>query len=61
MVVFRIVGPLILVGLVAFLFAYLYTGQKKYLDLAKKLLRFAMLAALILLALLVSERLLILL
>jgi hypothetical protein len=57
MLIFRLIGLLLGLGICASLCAYIFTRQRKYLTLAGRLFRFAVYAALIFFALLVGERL----
>lgn len=56
MFIFRGVALLLASGLIGLAAAWLFTGRRHYLSLALRLLRFALVAALVFLALLVAER-----
>jgi len=56
--VFRIVALLIATGIIALAAIWLFTGNPRYFVLAKRLLRFAVVVALIFFGLLVAERIL---
>lgn len=56
MFIFRVVALLIATGIIGLAAAWLFTGNPRYFALAKRLLRFALVAALIFLGLLVAER-----
>ena len=58
MFVFRLVALLIASGLIGLAAAWLFTGKRHYFTLALRLLRFALVAALVFLGLLVAERIL---
>jgi hypothetical protein len=54
--IFRIVALLIATGIIALAAAWLFTGNPRYFALAKRLLRFALVVALVFFGLLVAER-----
>lgn len=56
MLVMRILAVLIALGCVANVFAWLLTGERRHLDRAWRLARFALLAVLVFLGLLLLER-----
>ncbi|WP_417068312.1 hypothetical protein [Niveibacterium terrae] len=58
MFVFRAVALLIASGVIALAAAWLFTGNPRYFVLAKRLLRFALVVALVFFGLLVAERIL---
>ena len=58
MFVFRIVALLIATGIIGLAAIWLFSGNPRYFALAKRLLRFAVVVALIFFGLLVAERIL---
>lgn len=60
MLLLRIVGILTVIAIGTGILAYLFTGQRSYLILAGRITKYALILALILLALLAFERLIVL-
>lgn len=56
MLLLRIVGALVAITIGAGIVAYLFTGEKRYLALAGRVTRYALLFALVVLALMFLER-----
>jgi hypothetical protein len=60
MLLLRIVGALVMIGIGAGIVAYMFTGEKRYLGLAARLTKYAMVFALVVLALMFLERVIVL-
>lgn len=60
MLLLRIVGALTVIAIGAGIAAYLFTGEKRYLQLAARITRYAFIFALIAMALLFLERVIVL-
>lgn len=60
MLLLRIVGALVVIGIGAGIVAYMFTGDKRYLALAGRLTRYALIFAFVVLALMFLERIIVL-
>lgn len=56
MLLLRIVGALVVIGIGAGIVAYLFTGEKRFLALSGRLTKYALIFALVVLALMFLER-----
>jgi hypothetical protein len=56
MLLLRIVGALVIIGIGSGILAYLFTGEKRFLALAGKLTKYALIFTLAVLALMFLER-----
>lgn len=60
MLLLRIVGALVVITIGAGIVAYLFTGEKRYLSLAARVARYALIFVLLVLALMFLERVIVL-
>lgn len=60
MLLLRIVGALVVIGIGAGIFAYLFTGDRRYLGWSFRIFRYALVFALTVLALMFLERVIVL-
>lgn len=60
MLLLRIVGALVVISIGAGIVAYLFTGEKRYLGLAARIAKYALIFVLVVLALMFLERVIVL-